>query len=98
MKKYLELIIRLRWAVIVLTLLITALAIHQARNLRIIIDPNTMLPQSHPYVETANRVEKLFGTKDIAIIGITPKVGDVYQPDVLRKVQQRHQLLLQLLE
>jgi len=88
MKKYLELIIRLRWAVIVLTLLVTALAIHQARTLRIIIDPNTMLPQSHPYVETANRVEKLFGTKDIAIIGITPKTGDVYQPDVLRKVQQ----------
>ncbi len=88
MKKYISLIIRLRWVIIVLTLLITALAIHQARNLRIIIDPNTMLPQSHPYVETANRVEKLFGTKDIVIIGITPKTGDVYQPDVLRKVQQ----------
>ena len=95
MKKYLSLIISLRWIVIVLTLLITALAIHQARNLRIIIDPNTMLPQSHPYVETANRVEKLFGTKDIAIIGITPKTGDVYQPNVLHKVQQVTQALAQ---
>lgn len=95
MKKYLEQVIQYRWLVIVLTLLLTGLAIHQARNLRIIIDPNTMLPQNHPYIDTSNRVEKLFGSKDIAIIGITPKTGDVFQPEVLRKVQKVTTALMQ---
>lgn len=95
MKKYLEQIIQYRWLVIALTLLLTGLAIHQARNLRIIIDPNTMLPQNHPYIDTSNRVEKLFGSKDIAIIGITPKTGDVFQPEVLRKVQKVTTALMQ---
>ncbi len=95
MKKYLEQVIQYRWLVIALTLLLTGLAIHQARTLRIIIDPNTMLPQNHPYVDTSNRVEKLFGSKDIAIIGITPKTGDVFQPEVLRKVQKVTTALMQ---
>ncbi|MEQ1814239.1 MAG: MMPL family transporter [Candidatus Nitrotoga sp.] len=95
MKKYLEQVIRYRWLVIAMTLLLTGLAIHQARNLRIIIDPNTMLPHNHPYIDTSNRVEKLFGSKDIAIIGITPKTGDVFQPEVLRKVQKVTAALMQ---
>jgi len=88
MKRYIEWIIRYRYAVIVLTLLATVLAVTQARNLKIIIDPNTMLPQSHPYVSTTNLVEKTFGMKNMAVIGITPKQGDIYQPAVLAKVQR----------
>ena len=57
MRGYIGWILRYRCLVIALTVVITALAVSQARNLRIIIDPNTMLPQSHPYVSTTLRVE-----------------------------------------
>jgi predicted RND superfamily exporter protein len=95
MRGYTGWILRYRWAVIALTLVITALAISQARNLRIIIDPNTMLPQSHPYVATTLRVEHVFGSKYVVVIGVTPKAGDIYQPAVLERVQHITAALMQ---
>ena len=95
MRSYLEMVLRYRWLVIALTVVITGLAISQARNLRIIIDPNTMLPQSHPYVSTTLRAEKIFGSKYIVVIGVTPKTGDIYQPAVLGKIQRITAGLLQ---
>lgn len=88
MERYLEWILRHRITIILLTLAVTAIALSQARHLRIIIDPNTMLPQTHPYVATTNKVEELFGSKYIVVIGITPKHGDIYQPMVLDKVRR----------
>jgi predicted RND superfamily exporter protein/outer membrane lipoprotein-sorting protein len=87
MKTYIEWVLRHRIAVITAIFLITALAISQARHLRIIIDPNTMLPQSHPYVITNLKVEKIFGSKNVVVVGITPRQGDIYQPAVLEKVR-----------
>ncbi|MEJ8838044.1 outer membrane lipoprotein-sorting protein [Ramlibacter sp. AN1133] len=95
MKSYVEWIIRRRWLVIALTLLVTALAGWQARHLRIVIDPNTMLPPSHPYVATGLEVSRVFGSKYIVVIGIAPRQGDVYQPAVLAKVDRIGQELLQ---
>ncbi|MFZ1548517.1 MAG: outer membrane lipoprotein-sorting protein [Candidatus Nitrotoga sp.] len=95
MQRYIEWIIRYRFVVITLTLLITIAAVIQAKNLSIIIDPNTMLPQSHPYVTTSNQVEKIFGSKYVVMVGITPKEGDIYQPVVLEKVQRMTAAFLQ---
>jgi uncharacterized protein len=87
LRVYLEWLLRHRIAVIGITLLITAAAVLQVRNLRIVIDPNKVLPQSHPYVVTSNLVEKIFGSKYVAVIGITPKDGgDIFRPEILRKV------------
>ena len=88
MHNYIGWVLRYRWLVIALTAVITGLAISQARNLRVIIDPNTMLPQSHPYVTTTQKVEKIFGSKHIVVIGVTPRSGDIYQPAVLGKIQR----------
>lgn len=95
MKKYIEWILRHRIAVIAVILIITAVAVSQARHLRIIIDPNTMLPQSHTYVTTNTKVEQIFGSKYVVVIGITPKQGDIYQTAVLEKVQHITAALLQ---
>lgn len=95
MQRYLEWIIRYRFVVIALTLIVTIAAVIQAKNLKIIIDPNTMLPQSHPYVATSNQVENIFGSKNVVVIGITPKEGDIYQPAVLEKIQYMTAAFLQ---
>lgn len=88
MEAYLQWLLRRRWPVIVGVLLITVLALSQARYLKIIIDPNTMLPQSHPYVATNNQVERIFGSKNLLVIGVAPKQGDIFQPAVLAKIQR----------
>ncbi|MGC2456534.1 MAG: outer membrane lipoprotein-sorting protein [Gallionellaceae bacterium] len=95
MRRYIEWILHYRFLVISLTLVVTVLAVTQAKKLKIIIDPNTMLPQSHPYVTTSNQVEKLFGSKYVVVIGITPKEGDIYQPAVLQKIQHMTVAFLQ---
>lgn len=96
MKSYIEWIIKYRVAVIGLTILITVLAVFQARSIEIIIDPSTMMPQSHPYVSTSTQVEEVFGSKHVVVIGITPKQGDIYQPVVLEKVQRITAAFLQV--
>lgn len=87
MERYIDWITRHRAATIGLTLIITVILALQATNLRIIIDPNSILPQSHPYVATTNKVEDIFGSRYVMVIGITPKRGDIYQPQVLGKVK-----------
>ena len=95
MQRYIVWILRYRFVVIALTLAVTIAAVIQAKNLKIIIDPNTMLPQSHPYVTTSNLVERIFGSKYVVVIGITPKQGDIYQPAVLEKIQRMTAAFLQ---
>lgn len=88
MHRYIKWLLRYRLPVLALTLALTAVLIPQAKQLMIVIDPATMLPQSHPYVVATNRVAKLFGSRHVVIIGITPKQGDVFQYSVLNKVQR----------
>ena len=87
MRSYVEHILKFRWAVISIILLITVFLVLQAKNLKIIIDPDAVLPQSHPYVVGTNKVNKIFGSKFIAVVGITPKSGDIFQANVLQKIQ-----------
>ena len=87
MQRYVEFILKIRWLVIAAVLLITVGLVLQAKNLKIIIDPDAVLPQSHPYVIGTNKVDKIFGSKFVAVIGVTPKSGDIFQPAVLEKIR-----------
>ncbi len=51
-------------------------------------NPELFAPQTHPYVVTTHLVEQVFGGKNVVVIGITPKQGDVYQPEVLAKIKR----------
>ncbi|PYM03365.1 MAG: hypothetical protein DMD82_17105 [Candidatus Rokuibacteriota bacterium] len=88
MQPYVEWIVRRRLVVISLALLATVALLVQVRNLKVVIDPDTVLPQQHPYVLATNLVEKVFGSRYVVAIGITPKDGDAFQPEVLAKVQR----------
>ncbi len=88
MRRYVEWILRHRWLVVISATLVTVGLATQVKNLKIIIDPNKILPQSHPYVVTTNQVERVFGSKYVAVIGVTAKQGDIFQPAILAKVQR----------
>ena len=87
-RRFAEGVIRHRLLVIGLTLVATAALALPIKHLRVDIDPNAMLPQSHPYVLTTNQVERVFGSKYVVVIGITPRQGDVFSPHVLGKVER----------
>lgn len=86
MRKYIEMIVRYRRSVLAGALMVTALLVSQIGHLKILIDPNRFLPQSHPYVQTSNRVEDLFAARTVLVIGITAKHGTIYTPEILGKV------------
>lgn len=87
METFVRTILKWRIPVILAIIGITAFLVLQVKNLQVIMDTNTFLPQHHPYVIATNKVEDLFGSKYVALIAITPKAGDALQPAVLEKVR-----------
>ncbi|NJM31874.1 MAG: MMPL family transporter [Limnobacter sp.] len=86
--KYAALVIQYRLAVVIVTALITCLALFQAKNIKLIIDMNATLPQSHPYISTTNDVEAIFGSKYVVVVGISPKSGEIYTPAIIDKAKR----------
>ena len=85
-RAYAHWILSYRWAVLVATLLLTAFWVTRMGSLQLDNNPQEWAPQKHPYVTTTNLLEEVFGGKNIVIIGITPKQGDIYQPQILAKI------------
>src|SRR5260370_15617520 len=85
MEAFVGMILAWRVVTILLILMATAFLLAQVKSLKIIMDSNDFLPQSHPYVVTTNKVEHLFGSKYVVIIAITPASGDIFQPAVIEK-------------
>lgn len=88
MRSYVEMVLRYRWVVIALIAAATFFLYLRGQALTVIIDPNSIVPRSHPYVATTLKVEEVFGSRYVSVIGITPKSGDVFQTKVLEKVQR----------
>ncbi len=96
MKTYAEAVVRYRIVVMLIIAALTVLFLSQFRNLSIVVDPDDILPQSHPLIATTNEIKALFGNDLIVVIGITPREGTVYQTGVMQKVKGLTDDLLQL--
>lgn len=89
LRKSIALIIQRKfWVMTVITLLTIFFGL-QVTNLRIVIDPNTMLPKEHPNVVGTNLAESLFGSKHVVVIGISAADGgSALRPEVLAVVEK----------
>lgn len=87
-RPYAQWIISHRLYVVIVILGITAFLMSRMGHLQMDTNPDLWAPQTHPYVETTNQLDKLFGGRNYTVIGIVPKQGDVYQPQVLAKVKR----------
>ena len=87
-RPYATFIIRHRLIVMLAILGATLFLGTRTTNLKIDMDPDIWAPQAHPYVQATNLLEQVFGGRNITIIGIVPKQGDIYQPAVLAKIQR----------
>jgi predicted RND superfamily exporter protein len=88
MTPYIQWVLRHRIAVIIATLLATLVLAVYSAALKIVIDPATMEPRGHPYVQATERIDKKFGSKYLMVIAVTPTQGDIFQPAVLESVQR----------
>ena len=77
-----------RTAVIVAILAITAFLCTRIGSLQLDTNPDSWAPQQHAYVATTKLLKEVFGGTNVVLIGITPKQGDIYQPEVLAKIKR----------
>ena len=88
-KVFAELVVKRRLWVVLLIGLLTAFFAFQIKNLKIVIDPNTMLPKEHPNVVGTNTAETLFGSKHVAVLGVSANDGgSALRPEVLLVVDK----------
>ncbi|MDO8413312.1 MAG: MMPL family transporter, partial [Gallionellaceae bacterium] len=93
---YARIITSYRMVVILLVLCVTIFLGMRIGALKIDTDPDIWAPQAHPYVKTTKTLEQVFGGRNVVVIGIAPKNGDIYQPEVLAKIQRIQQGIEQL--
>lgn len=86
MERYARLVIRHRRAVVTVTLALTAALAVAATRLHVEVEADRQLPQEHPYVETLNEVHRIFGDKNLVVIGLFPRDGEVFTPHFLHKL------------
>jgi predicted RND superfamily exporter protein len=87
-RPYARWIVAHRFVVVVAILLVTAFLASRLGTLVVDSNPDLWAPQKHAYVETTNLLEDLFGGRNLTVIGIVPKQGDIYQPTVLAKIKR----------
>jgi predicted RND superfamily exporter protein len=87
-RRYIEAVIQKRTWVILAIAVVTLLLGAQIGSLKIDMSPDIWAPQAHPYVKTTKELEKVFGGRNIAVIGIAPKSGDIYDAKILAKIDR----------
>src|SRR4029453_5075039 len=86
--RYARWVTRHRWTVLVAVLVATVLLGRAARRLHVEIDPDRQLPQDHPYIQTLNDVHRIFGDKNLVVVGLFPHDGNVFTPAFLAKLAE----------
>src|SRR5262245_9496015 len=81
-------VIRHRRAVLVGVLVATVLLARAATRLHVEIDPDRQLPQDHPFIQTLNDVHRIFGDKNLVVVGLFPHDGNVFTPAFLAKLAE----------
>jgi uncharacterized protein len=85
---YTHYLLRARGWVIAFVLAITAALGVFAPTLRVTVDPSSLVPSDSPAIQAIDRINSKFGSKYMLLIGITPKQGDIFQPEVLGRVDR----------
>jgi len=86
-QRFADLCIRFRAWLVGLLAFITLFHAWNALNINVETVFEDLLPQSHPYVETHEQFKDAFGSSNMVTIMIEPVEGDIFQTEVLRKVQ-----------
>lgn len=97
-ERYADFVIKFRWPLMLILLVVTIVAALQIKNLDMRNDPDTLLPPTNRYVATNLYAEHNFGMGNLMVATLRIKEGDVYQGWFVNKVQEVHDRLVNLPE
>ena len=95
-ERYADFVIKFRWPLMLVLLVVTILAALQIKNLDMRNDPDTLLPPSNRYVATNLYAEHNFGMGNLMVFALRINEGDVYKDWFVNKVQEIHNRLIAL--
>lgn len=96
LKRYVKWVIRFKFPVIGVVILVSVFFGYQTTNLQMDIVRKNQLPQSHPVIQIDNRISALFGGSRIVLIGIVPKGKDVFKQKILNKIKNITDKILEM--
>src|SRR5437867_8830218 len=85
---YVRWVIRHRRAVLAGVIFMTLFLARATTRLHVEIDPDRQLPQDHPFIQALNDVHRIFGDKNLVVIGLFPHDGNVFTPAFLKKLAE----------
>ncbi len=88
LETYARWVVRHRFVVLLAVLLTTLFLARAVTRLHVEVDPDRQLPQDHPFIQTLNDVHRIFGDKNLVVIGLFPHDGDVFTPAFLAKLAE----------
>src|SRR5437870_9346187 len=88
LKTYARWVVRHRFAVLFAVLLATVFLARATTRLHVEVDPDRQLPQDHPFIQALNDVHRIFGDKNLVVIGLFPRDGNVFTPAFLKKLAE----------
>ena len=91
-------VIRWRLVAIAMISIVTGILGWQASGLVLDNNRELWLPRGNPYVETTRVIHEVFGGRNIVVIGVQPKNGNIYQSTVIEKLDRMHQAISRLPE
>ena len=86
--RFVEFIVRHRGKVVIALIATTVFLATQMTSLKLDMDPDLWAPQEHPYTIATKQLDKIFGGRHFTVIALVPHSGDVYQTEVLAKVER----------
>jgi predicted RND superfamily exporter protein len=96
LRRYVTAVVRHPKIIIALVTLVTLVLGFFTTRLHVLLDVDAQIPPGDPLVQVGQRIEKLFGGKYMTVIGVYPRQGTVYTPEILTKVKRMTDKLEQL--
>jgi len=96
MKTLVRFVVQNARTVIIATAVITLFLAVQFKNLRLVIDPDQILPNNHPFVVANQKIENLFENRFTVVVSVTNLAGEVNEMDFLNQLGQMKEKLWDL--
>src|SRR5215831_3423145 len=95
MEAYVRFLLRHRWPVIVLSVLVTLFLGYHLSQTKIQMNFLDIIPPGHPYTQLQRKHARMFGSANVLVVAVEVKDGDIFTTETLNKIDR---LTLALME
>src|SRR5712691_796153 len=88
MEAYVRFLLRYRWPVIALSVVITLFLGHNLSQTKLQMNFLDFYPPGHPYTQLARKHARMFGSANVLVVAVEVKDGDIFTVETLNKIDR----------